>query len=137
LIFAEVVPTAADWKGFGIILLFLLTIADKLGLMRWLKPERREVTFPAEHPTKTEFEKLSEHVTNIESYNATRRKAIYERIESVQREIGGQIQSLRNEMRDVAVSTGETRAQCESATTHIVHLRSDITQMLQNQAKKS
>jgi hypothetical protein len=123
-----------DWKGFGIVLLFLVTLGDKLGLLKWFRgPEKREVSFATEHPSKQEFNELGQRLTNIEAYGAQRRKAIYERMESIQRDTGGQLQALREEMKGdmtqihekmngVSQDVAGVAAQVEMIRTDMVHL---------------
>jgi hypothetical protein len=123
MLFAEAIPSAMDWKGFGIVCLFLLTAGEKLGLWRFLRgPEKREVSFAAQHPSKEEFRELGQKVENIESYGALRRKAIYERMEKLQSETGGQLASLHEKINGVSQDVAEMAGKVEMIRTDMVHL---------------
>lgn len=139
-VLAEVAaPNAAQWAGFAAVASFLLVFVDKApGLVRFFRgaPEKRTISFEAEFATKTEINELRTKVEQHENYGAERRKAIYKMIDENSARTDGKLDGLVDKISGVSNHVASVAAQCEATNTQMLHLSTQIHQMLQRGRKE-
>ncbi|HTG44141.1 MAG TPA: hypothetical protein VK633_06380 [Verrucomicrobiae bacterium] len=135
-----------DWRGFGVVALFLMVACEKGGaILRMLRgnpPEKRQVSFEEEYTSKHEFAELKQKVAESEQYGADRRKAIYKmiddksagtdlKLEAFRREVKEDMGGLHDKINDLANNVSASQTQCEMINTQVLHVSSQLNQMLQ------
>lgn len=111
-----------DWRGFGVVLLFLLVVLEKVaGLARNIRrdPERRRVSFETESTSREQFDELKVKV----AANETRAEA---RMESFRTEVKADIGELHNKINEVGKDLSGVAAQCEMIGSNLALLSTEV-----------